>query len=397
MLRAGVGYSVANSPATAAAEAAAAALRNAGLRSADAALCFATTAHGGAYPLIMRTVAERAGTPNVAGCSAAGIIADENEIESGAALVVMAIGGVAARRFFIPSLRGRGREVAAELAAIASAVTGPALLCIFADTYNLEPADLFATLSAALPPGIMLAGGGASEDGSIGETFQFCGDTVSSNSVSGLLLSGPITLDAGASLACVPLGQGHRVTAARDNVLIELDGRPAFEVFAEVAGPLAANLRRAMARVFVAIPHEPDATVLVRGNYFVRNIVGASPEQGMLAIGHVPSVGGLIGFALRDAEGSRNDLKSTLGELHGRIVVPPAFGLYFNCVSRGRGLYDIPGHDVAYIRQSIGPVPIAGFFTGFEIGPAGRSPGFLQYSGVLVLAGDRAAANAAIH
>jgi small ligand-binding sensory domain FIST len=81
-------------------------------------------------------------------------------------------------------------------------------------------------------------------------------------------------------------------------------------------------------------------------------------------------------------------LKLTLDELHDRSLVPPVFGLYFNCVSRGRGLYDIPGHDVAYIRQSLGPIPIGGFFTGFEIGPAGPAPGFLQYSGVLTLAGD---------
>ena len=66
-----------------------------------------------------------------------------------------------------------------------------------------------------------------------------------------------------------------------------------------------------------------------------------------------------------------------------------AFGLYFDCVSRGSGLYQIAGHDSAYIRQFMGPVPVAGFFTGFEIGPLGPATGLLQYSGVLALISEK--------
>ncbi len=102
----------------------------------------------------------------------------------------------------------------------------------------------------------MIVGGGASEDGSIGETFQFCGDTVSSNSVAGMLLAGDFDLNIGASLACTPIGPPHRVTAVRDNIILTLDGRRAYDVFAEAAGPLAEDLRRALAFVFVAIPHD---------------------------------------------------------------------------------------------------------------------------------------------
>ena len=64
---------------------------------------------------------------------------------------------------------------------------------------------------------------------------------------------------------------------------------------------------------------------------------------------------------------------------------PPALGLYFDCVSRGAGLHNIPGHDSAYIRRALGPIPIAGFFTGFEIGALADQTSVLQYSGVLAL------------
>jgi small ligand-binding sensory domain FIST len=362
-------------------------MRQAGLHHAAGALCFATTAHGAAFGLIMRTVATEARTREVAGCSSVGVIAAEHEIESGPAVAVMVFGGssLSAKRLFVPSLRGRAREAAGEIAAaIRPALGANNLLCLFADTYNTEPDALLSALERELP-GVMVVGGGASEDGSIGETFQFCGDTVSSNAVAGMLLAGDFDLNLGASLACTPLGTTHRVTAVRDNILVELDGRRAFDVFAEAAGPLAEDLKRAVAFVFLGVPLDPDAEQMERGRYLVRNIVGASSEHGVLAVAHRPKIGERVGFALRNGERSRDDLKATLEEMQARNVAPPAFGLYFDCVSRGAALYNIPDHDSAYIGRYLGHLPIAGFFTGFEIGPLGAGYGTLQYSGVLAL------------
>lgn len=395
MLRAGVGFSIAHNPRTAAVEACAQAMAQAGLANATGAVCFATTAHGAAFPLILRTTSQETRTAEVAGCSSMGVIAAEQEVESGPAVSVLVFGGddIDAKRLFVPSLRGRGREVALEMAAAIKPALGRAnLLCVFADTYNLEPDPFLETLRAQLP-GVTIVGGGASEDGSIGETFQFCGDTVSSNSVAGMLISGDFDLNVGASLACTQIGPIHRVTAVRDNVLISLDDRPAYEVFAEAAGPLADDLRRALGFVFLGIPLEENAERLDRGRYLVRNIIGASAQHGVIAVAHHPEVGDRVGLVLRNAERARDDLKATLTEMRGRGAGPAAFGLYFDCVSRGAGLYNIPGHDSAYIRQYLGAIPIAGFFTGFEIGPLGDDTGLLQYSGVLVLVSEKSRAS----
>ena len=391
MIRAGVGFSTALNPRTAAAEATAAALAQAGMSRAKGALCFATPAYGAAYPMILRAVVSEADTREVAGCSSMGVIAGETEIESGNALAVLVFGGekIHATRFFVPTLRGRAAGVAAEVASAVRSQLGKSnLLTLFADSYNFEAEATLDALGKELP-GVMIAGGGASEDGSIGETFVFCGDTISSNAVSGMLLAGDFELTLASSIACGVIGAAHRVTAARDNIVIELDGRPAYEVFAEAAGPLAADLRRALTYVFVAIPVYENARTIERGQFVVRNIVGASEEHGVIAVAFQPRVGDTIGFVLRDAERSREDLKTTLQELSDRLDAPPAFGLYFDCVSRGAGLYNLPGHDSAYIRRYLGPVPIAGFFTGFEIGSLAEQTSLLQYSGVLALISAR--------
>ena len=390
MLRAGVGHSTASNPRSAAAEATAAALAEAGLARAEGAICFATSAHGAAFGLIARTVASEARTREIAGCGATGLIGAEREIESGPGVSVLVVGGDAihAKRLFSAPLRGRAAQAAGEIAAVVKAAPGAnKLLCIFPDTYNFEAEPFLSTIERELP-GVTIVGGGASEDGSVGETFQFSGDAVSSNSVAAMLLSGDFDLNIGASLACSPIGPPHRVTAARDNVLIGLDGRPAFEVFAEAAGPLAEDLRRALTFVFIGVPLDPAAERIERGHYLVRNIIGAGPEQGVLAIAHRPKVGDTIALLLRDGERARKDLKETLAEMAARAAKPPAFGLYFDCVSRGSGLYHIPDHDSAYIRQYLGNFPLTGFFTGFEIGPLGGAIGLLQYSGVLVLVSE---------
>jgi small ligand-binding sensory domain FIST len=391
MLRAGTGISVSHNPRTAALEACAAAMTQAGLAQASGAIFFATSAHGGAFPLILRTIGEQTKTREVVGCSSIGVISSESEVESGPALSVLVFGGdeVNAKRVFVPSLRGRAREVALELAAAVKPALGQTnLLCIFADTYNMSAEPFLAALEAELP-GVVVVGGGASEDGSIGETFQFCGDTVSSNSVAAMLISGDFDLNIGASLACTQIGPMHQVTEVRDNVIISLDGRPAYEVFAEAAGPLADDLRRALAFVFIGIPLDVDARRLERGRFMVRNIVGASEEHGVIAVAHHPQVGEALGLVLRNAERARADLKATLEEMQSKSAGPAAFGLYFDCVSRGSGLYNMPGHDSAYIRQYLGPIPVAGFFTGFEIGPLADATGLLQYTGVLALISEK--------
>src|SRR5260370_21589476 len=99
-----------------------------------------------------------------------------------------------------------------------------------------------------------------------------------------MLLSGDFDLSLANTIACGLIGTAHRVTAARDNIVIELDGRPAYEVFAEAAGPLANDLRRALGYVFVAIPVYENADTIERGQFVVRHIIDASQEHGALAV-----------------------------------------------------------------------------------------------------------------
>lgn len=78
-------------------------------------------------------------------------------------------------------------------------------------------------------------------------------------------------------------------------------------------------------------------------------------------------------------------LAELAAQLHGRR---PAFGCYFDCAGRGRGLFGIPDHDVTLIRAQLGEFPLVGFFGNGEFAPIGRRNFFHNYTGALVIFPD---------
>jgi small ligand-binding sensory domain FIST len=393
MLHAGVGLSTQKNTEHAVSEATQLALTQSGSDIADFALVFATTAHGPGYSLILRKVQQLSRATHVVGCSAGGVLTTDGEVEQAPGVAVLTVRSdtLAASRFFVPQLRARGREVGKDVAAAVRPHLGPEnLLVIFPDTYNFNSTAFFGGLSEALPS-LPVVGGGASEDGTIGETFQLCGDTVSNDAVCGLLLSGHFSHTIGIAQACQPIGAVHTVTKSYRNLILELDGRPAFQVFAEVVPqPLLEDLRRAAAFIFAGLPVDAERQHIAQGEYVIRNIVGVDSEQGIVAIGDEIRQGQKIVFTLRDGNRARDDLKVTLAtQAQAWEGQAPQFGLYFNCSGRGRGLYGFPDLDTSYIKQQLGEIPIIGFFTGCEIAPIQQHLSLHMYSGVLVLVGEK--------
>jgi small ligand-binding sensory domain FIST len=385
VLRAGVGLSTERDSARAAREAAAAAMRSGRLDRADLVLVFATTPHGPGFTQVTRLAGLECGTPEVLGCSAAGVLAGEQEVEGGPGVAVLAVqGNLGIRRFFVPLARGEGSRIAD---AIADAVGPPEepgqLLLLFADSYAFEPDRVFARLAERLP-GVRVVGGGASEDGSVGGVSVFSGNAASGGVVAGALLGGDIRATVGVSHALRRVGRVRRITRACDaNVILEIDDRPAYEAFAEIVpGTLLEDLRRATAVVLVGL-------AVGEGEVVARHLIAVDPQRGAIAVNAAVSEGQEVFFGVRDPQGARADLQRVLARQAAEWRDAPAAGaLYVNCVGRGRGFHGVSGLDTAYIRQQLGPMPVAGFFSGAEFAPAGGVPRLHQYTGVLTVLGS---------
>jgi small ligand-binding sensory domain FIST len=382
MVRAGVGVSIAVDSRKAAEEAAAGAL--AGAERAEAALLFATPGHGEAAPALLDAAVGALGCDAVVGAGAHGVLAAGHEYEAVPAVVVLALSGLEVHPFLLPDLAGHEASAGAEIAAhMGGEPSDRDLVILLPDPRAVQMAPLLAGVRDALQPARVVGAGAA--DPLANAPLQWCGRSVETGALAGLVIRAPRPPRVGVTQACRPVTELMTVTRVRGNWILELDGRPALDVYREVArGPLAADLGRATEFLFAALPRDPDAP-LRPGGYLVRNVIGVAMDANAFAIPEQVRCGQQIALALREPESARDDLKAMLT---GVADGPAAFGLYFNCCARGASFFGVPGLEAAYLEQALGATPVAGMFGSCEIGPVG-APGaaseLLTYTGVLAL------------
>jgi small ligand-binding sensory domain FIST len=380
MIRAGAGLSTARDPRAAAEEAAGAAL--AGAERADAALLFATPGFGGMRELLEAAVA-CLGTPDVVGASAQGVMAGGVDCEDRPAVAVLALSGLDAVSFLLSDVSGDELSAGEEIASRLGGSRPEDLVVLLPDPGSIRPEPLIQGAARWLGPASIVGAGAV--DPLSATPLQWCGGRIETGALAGLVLRAPRRARIGVTQACRPVTELLTVTRTQGNWVLELDGRPALDVYREVArAPLAADLRRAAAFLLVALPRVADEP-LRPGGYLVRHVIGFAPEQGALALPELPKPGQRLALALRDAESARLDMKAMLEGLAGE---PPACGLYFDCCARGAAFFGVPGLEAAYLDQTFGPRPVAGMFGSCEIGPIGGSTELLTYTGVLALLDD---------
>lgn len=389
MIHAGVGQSSNRSTAQAAEQAVTLALNQAGIARADAVVVFFTTDHATHKEQLVETVARLSGTDKIVGSSGAGVLTGDNELEGQHGIAVLVIAGdqINTNPFIFAPLRERDLEVGGAIAqAAVAAGQQNSLMVLFPDTYNGQPQRLLHQIQsqAGFVP---VVGAGSSENGAAQATFQMCGDSLMTNAVAGTAMSGTFRARIDITQGCQPVTRPMVITRAENNLIFEIDHRPALEVFGTVLkGPLAQDLRRALMFVFVGLPASRHENSVAPGQYLVRNIVGLDPAKGVLGVAEEVYEGQQIVFTLRDGNRAREDLEQMLERQRQRLEgKKPAFGLYFNCCARGSSLYGVSGIDSAYIRRALGDFPLIGMFGGYEIAPLGHANHLFAYTGVLVL------------
>ena len=141
-----------------------------------------------------------------------------------------------------------------------------------------------------------------------------------------------------------PIGPAHKITRAQNNIIVEIDGRPALDVFKEDIGELLArDLRRVAGYIFAALPITGSDT----GDYLVRNLVGIDPNHGLIAIGDMVEPGRSIMFARRDLASAQADLERMLAVIKKRLKGPPRGPERESRLNRPRRLVTVSGPSVA--------------------------------------------------
>ncbi len=244
---------------------------------------------------------------------------------------------------------------------------------VHGDPRNARTEALVAELSQKVESGF-LVGGLSSSRGA----YRQYADVLTEGGVSGVLFSDQVAVSTRLSQGCSPIGPRHEITEGERNVLIELDGRSALEVFKEDIGEiLVRDLNLTAGYIFAGLPIPGSDT----GDYLVRNLVGIDPENGYLAIGELVDPGEQVMFCKRDAETARKDLVRALEELRNGLKGPPRGAVYYSCLGRGVNLFGPDSAELQLISDVLGEFPLVGFYANGEI----SRDRLYGYTGVLTL------------
>ena len=234
-----------------------------------------------------------------------------------------------------------------------------------ADPFTFPASEWLARLSDTHPE-LELIGGLASGGNAPGQHRLIVDTEIRNGGCVGALVAGRVKVRSLVSQGCKPVGQPYAVTAAERNVLLGLAGEPPLERIRELYASADAVDREAM-QVGLHVGRVVDEykTEFRRGDFLVRNVLGADERTGAVAVGDMVGVGETIQFHVRDALSADEDLRSMVGG-----VEQPAGALLFTCNGRGTRLFGVPDHDAGIVTDAFGPA-LAGFFCNGELGPVG--------------------------
>ncbi|MBF0280665.1 MAG: FIST C-terminal domain-containing protein [SAR324 cluster bacterium] len=388
MIKVGVGLSQQEDSAAAASDAAEEALTNAQLQKADWVLVFISTSHIPQADLIRKTLIEKTQCLQLAGCSGAGVLTDQNEIvgETGLAVMVGASPEIQSKAFIHRQEDPDFPSIPQQLSETLEAFEGSApMVFLFPDAYSSLPYNLINTLNYVSTNPLSF-GGGACDDGSRQRSVEIGPNAAFSDAVSGLCLGGVKHHAIGVTQSCTPIAEPLFITSVEENVIVTLDGYPALEVFSTLAANQGLNsIEAAAQQILIAFPLDKENPDFTGEACLVRHLAEVDVSRQGLIVPQLVEEGGVLSLMNRNAVTAENDLYTMLDRLKTSNSETPAFGIYFNCAARGESLYGRPNVDTEAIRETLGAFPIIGFMGGFEMASVPAGLQLYSYTGVLVL------------
>ena len=319
---------------------------------------------------ILSLFRSRTGIPHWVGTVGIGVCATGREYLDEAAIAAMA-GDFEPDTFRVFSGVASASDV--DNVALKCGGTTPNFAIVHADPYNRHLPELVGRLAGKVESGFLVGGLTSSRR----QNLQVA-DGVVEGGLSGVSFADSVTVATRLTQGCSPLGPKHVVTASQHNVIIQLDGRAALDVFKEDIGEtLARDLNRIGGHVFAGLPIPGSDT----GDYLVRNLVGIDPANRLIAIGELLQPGASVVFCKRDTKTAHEDMSRMLESIRKGMYGRPRGGVYYTCIGRGASLFGPNSEELTLIRQSLGDIPLVGFFCNGEI----SHNRLYGYTGVLTL------------
>jgi small ligand-binding sensory domain FIST len=351
---------------------------------ADLVVMFASGGHMEDPEATLEGVHEALRPGALVGCGAGGVLGCGAEHEEGMAVAVWAasLGGGRAQTFHAMASIHEDTVTVIGMEDLAGA-RGAILL---PDPFTFPTDPLLHDL-AVRAPGVPVIGGLASARRPDERGVLFHGDEVLDGGTVGVRFDDLDVLPC-VSQGATPVGPEMTITEAEGNVISELAGQPALDRIRGVIEELDPVERTLIAGgLLIGLVIDGGRPEYGHGDFLVRQLLGADPVGGTLAVNAPVEAGQVLRLHARDAASADRDLQEQLRLRVSALGGTPAGALAFSCNGRGREMFGIEDHDAGALSEELGGAPSAGFFAAGEIGPVGGASFLHAFTATVALFG----------
>lgn len=304
----------------------------------------------------------------LAGCSTAGEISDQGLSDRSVVLTAVrcADAAFAVASGHVDNMADSEAAGARLAAALGASGADCRHVFVLAPGVDINGSALIRGLRGGLPDGARLSGGLAADDGSFRDTRVIDCQGVHRRGLVGIALpdDGGV-IGHGSYGGWQPFGPVRKVTRSRDNLLFELDGERALDIYRRYLGDYAAQLPAA-ALLF------PFAMRNAQGNAvgLVRTIVGLDDAGGALVLAGDVEPEGYMQLMHARAEALVDGAATAARRALGTAPAGPGLAILVSCMGRRLALGARAVEELDAAAAVLGPDMVrCGFYANGEIGP----------------------------
>jgi hypothetical protein len=252
---------------------------------------------------------------------------------------------------------------------LAQALLGDGLshVLLLAEGIHVNGTELLAGLRKALPEGVTVTGGLAADGPRFERTFVCKDGTPMERHVAAIGFYGDrLEVGYGSMGGWDPFGPERIVTRSKGNVLYELDGHSALDLYRDYLGPYSADLPSS-GLLF------PLSLIGEDGRRLVRTILGINDDEGSLTFaGDIPE-GAQVQLMKANFDRLIDGASQASEDAHRAVERRrPAVALLISCVGRRLVLKQRIEEELEAVQEVVGDgVPLCGFYSYGEVAPFG--------------------------
>lgn len=317
----------------------------------------------------------------IIGCSGAAIISNQGVFKHGLAVMLLGLPEgthfnlACAKNIKTKTTLNAGRELADGLL-YNFKDTHRVLSVIFCDGLIPDGSGLIYGLQERLGRSFPVVGGSASDDLRFLKTHLYFNEELIEDAALGILFGGRLNFGLGIKHGLKPLGKPRTVTRAEGNIVYEIDGKPALNLYEEYLNRNAFELRKELKRISVLYP----IGIYLSGEeeYLLRNILSIESNGSLRLQGGI-SEGSTIRLMIGTKESALAATRQAAGEAKKGLSLQGMgtkkekiknFALVFNSVSRYILLRRDVLKELEIIKDVLGEdTPIIGIYTYGEQAP----------------------------